>query len=100
MLTEILFLLLVLAIASLMVVDVARTHSENPHVQSDRPAYVAGQATTVPSRSPGAAAFTSEVAGSAATVPAARAAWLRCGPTTTGMRPMPTSTVLRSTTLP
>jgi signal transduction histidine kinase len=70
MLTEILFLLLVLAVAWLMVVDLARTDSESPHGHADRPAYVAERAVTVPSRAPAAGAFSPERAESATKVPA------------------------------
>ncbi len=65
MLTEILFLLLVLAVAVLMVVDLARTRSESPHGQADRPAYGAERAVIIPSRGPEAVAFTREPAGTA-----------------------------------
>jgi signal transduction histidine kinase len=63
MLTEILFLLLVLAVAALMVADLARTRSETSHGQADRPAYAAERVTAVPSRGPAAGAFSTEPAG-------------------------------------
>jgi signal transduction histidine kinase len=62
-------LALVLVIATLIGVDISRTPHESPHVQTDRPAYGAERATTVPSRGPVAGALSPEPAGSATTVP-------------------------------
>jgi signal transduction histidine kinase len=70
MLAEILFVLLVLAVAALMVVDVVRTPSESHHAQTDRLAYGAERAVPVPSGGPEAVAFSPELAGSVTTVPA------------------------------
>jgi signal transduction histidine kinase len=70
MLTEILFLLLVLAVAALMVVDLVRTPGESSHGQADRTAYAAGRAATVPSRAPAAGAFSPELAESVTKAPA------------------------------
>jgi signal transduction histidine kinase len=77
MLTEILLLVLLLVVAVLMVVDLARTGSEGQHGQADKPAYGAERAVIVPSRAPEAVAFPREPAGttiSAATVTPAAAA--------------------------
>jgi signal transduction histidine kinase len=70
MLGEILFVLLVLTVATLMVVDVVRTPSESSHGPTDRPAYDAGRTALAPSRGPEAVAFSPELAGSVTTVPA------------------------------
>ena len=45
MLTEILFVLLILAVGALMVADVVRTRSESGHGHADRPAYAERPAT-------------------------------------------------------
>ncbi len=70
MLGEILFVVLVLTVATLMVVDVVRTPGESPHGPTDRPAYDAGRTALAPSRGPEAVAFSPPLAGSVTTVPA------------------------------
>jgi signal transduction histidine kinase len=90
MLTEILFVLLVLTVGTLMVVDVIRTPGESPHEQTDRPAYGAERAdrpaygaeradrpaygaeraAITSYRGPDAVAFSPEPAGSVTAVPA------------------------------
>jgi hypothetical protein len=70
MLAEILFVLLVLVVAVLMAVDLARTRSESQHGHADRPAHGAERAITVPSRGLGARAFSSEPARDMTAVPA------------------------------
>jgi len=70
MLTEILFVLLILAVGALMVADVVRTRSESGHGHADRPAY-AERSATVPSRGPAAGTFSPEPAGSGTAMPAA-----------------------------
>ena len=70
MLSAILFLLLVLAVAALMVVDLARTRSETPHGHVDRPADAAPRVTAVPASGPVAGTFSPQAAGSVTAVPA------------------------------
>ena len=73
MLAEILFVLLVLVVAVLMAVDLARTRSESQHGHADRQAHGAERAITVPSRPSrgrGARAFSPEPARGMTAVPA------------------------------
>jgi signal transduction histidine kinase len=70
MLGEILFVVLVLTVATLMVVDVVRTPGESAHGSADRPAYDVGRTALAPSRGPESVAFSPEPAGSVTTVPA------------------------------
>ena len=70
MLTEILFVLLILAVGALMVADVVRTRNESGHGHADRPAY-SERPATVPSRGPAAGTFSPEPAGSGTAMPAA-----------------------------
>jgi hypothetical protein len=69
MLTEILFLLLVLAVAALMVVDLVRTRNESAHGHADRPTHGAERAIAVPVGA-GARMFSPEPARSMPAVPA------------------------------
>src|SRR5260370_35017956 len=70
MLAEILFVLLVLAVAVLMVVDLVRTRSESSHGHAERLAHGAERPVVAPLRGSGARAFSPEPARSPATVPA------------------------------
>jgi signal transduction histidine kinase len=69
MLTEIFLVLLVLAVAALMVVDVVRTPSESPRVPTDRSG-AAERPVAVPSRGPQAIAFPPERTGRVPAAPA------------------------------
>jgi signal transduction histidine kinase len=71
MLSEILFLLLVLVVAAFMAVDLVRTRGEGHHGHADRPAYAAGRAVAAaPSHGPVARTFSPEPARTVAAVPA------------------------------
>ena len=73
MLTEILVLLLVLAVAAFMVVDLVRTRNESAHGHADRPTHGAEPAIAVPVGA-GARMFSPEPARSMPAVPAPAAA--------------------------
>lgn len=73
MLSEILFVLLVLVVAALMAVDLIRTRGETSHGHAERQAYGADRLIAAPSRSSGASVFSPEPARSVATAPASAA---------------------------
>jgi hypothetical protein len=73
MLSEILFVLLVLVVAALMAVDLIRTRGESSHGHADRQVYGADRLIAAPLRSSGASVFSPEPARSVATAPASAA---------------------------
>jgi hypothetical protein len=73
MLSEILFVILVLVVAALMAVDLIRTRGESSHGHADRQAYGADRLIAAPLRSSGASVFSPEPARSVATAPASAA---------------------------
>jgi hypothetical protein len=90
MLSEILFLLLVLAVAALMVVDLVRTRNESAHGHAERPTIGVQQAIAVPVGA-GARMFSPEPARSMPAVPAPAAAPSSPRPTAAGPSPRETA---------
>ena len=70
MISEILFVVLVLVVAALMAVDLIRTRGESSHGHAERQAYGADRLIAAPLRSSGASMFSPEPARSVATAPA------------------------------
>ena len=74
MLSEILFVVLVLVVAALMAVDLIRTRGESSHGHAERQAHGADRLIAAPLRNSGASMFSPEPARSVATAPASAAA--------------------------
>ena len=74
MLSEILFVLLVLVVAALMAVDLIRSRGESSHGHAERQAHSADRLIAAPLRNSGASMFSPEPARSVATAPASAAA--------------------------
>ena len=73
MISEILFVVLVLVVAALMAVDLIRTRGESSHGHAERQAHGADRLIAAPLRSSGASMFSPEPARSVATAPASAA---------------------------